>query len=220
VIRRARRSCVGTRYRVRAVRRAGWQARPVRCGDCGKELGLTRIGPRERLSTFGEASDHDAIATAGGFEDDEDVAVQLIEEGAIEVAADNGLWHGEGSCPCRAGSAVPSNCHDVLAYMGVPAQNRTKRQSTNTLERLNKGVKRRAYRVGIFLNEPAIISLTIGHLNAEPFYTTLTDVIVPRTISLRPSSLTTPDTASPQAVRMQSQDGGPRRGELYGLKGS
>ena len=49
--------------------------------------------------------------------------------------------------------------HDVLAYMGFPAQHRTKLHSTNTLERLNKEVKRRADVVGIFPNEQSIIRL-------------------------------------------------------------
>jgi transposase-like protein len=31
---------------------------------------------------------------------------------------------------------------DVLAYMGFPAQHRTKIHSTNPLERLNGGIKR------------------------------------------------------------------------------
>ncbi len=49
--------------------------------------------------------------------------------------------------------------HDVLAYMGFPAQHRTKLHSTNPLERLNKEVKRRADVVGIFPGEASIIRL-------------------------------------------------------------
>jgi putative transposase len=49
--------------------------------------------------------------------------------------------------------------HDVLAYMGFPAQHRAKLHSTNPLERLNKEVKRRADVVGIFPSEPSIVRL-------------------------------------------------------------
>src|SRR5579863_2607315 len=48
---------------------------------------------------------------------------------------------------------------DVLAYMTFPAAHRTKLHSTNTLERLNKEVKRRADVVGIFPGEASIIRL-------------------------------------------------------------
>src|SRR3712207_8118706 len=46
---------------------------------------------------------------------------------------------------------------DVLAYMAFPAQHRTKLHSANTLERLNKEVKRRADVVGIFPSEQSIV---------------------------------------------------------------
>jgi putative transposase len=49
--------------------------------------------------------------------------------------------------------------HDVLAYMGFPAQHRAKLHSTNPLERLNKEVKRRADVVGIFPSESSILRL-------------------------------------------------------------
>jgi putative transposase len=51
--------------------------------------------------------------------------------------------------------------HDVLAYMDFPAQHRVKLHSTNTIERLNKEVKRRADVVGIFPAESAIASPTM-----------------------------------------------------------
>ena len=46
--------------------------------------------------------------------------------------------------------------HDVLAFMQFPKELRSKLHSTNTLERLNKGVKRRTNVVGIFPNEVAV----------------------------------------------------------------
>ena len=49
--------------------------------------------------------------------------------------------------------------HEVLAYMAFPAQHRTKLHSTNSLERLNKEVKRRADVVGIFPSEASILRL-------------------------------------------------------------
>jgi transposase-like protein len=51
---------------------------------------------------------------------------------------------------------VDDSLDDVLAYMSFPAQHRTKLQSTNPLERLNKEIKRRADVVGVFPNEDSI----------------------------------------------------------------
>ncbi|BDA87171.1 hypothetical protein Sa4125_47130 (plasmid) [Aureimonas sp. SA4125] len=47
----------------------------------------------------------------------------------------------------------------MLAHMDFPSQHRTRIHSTNSLERLNKEVKRRADVVGIFPNEGSIIRL-------------------------------------------------------------
>jgi transposase-like protein len=49
--------------------------------------------------------------------------------------------------------------HDVLAFMAFPVRHRTKLHSTSPLERLNKGVKRRAGVVGIFPDERSIVRL-------------------------------------------------------------
>jgi transposase-like protein len=69
--------------------------------------------------------------------------------------------------------------HDVLAYMALPSQHRTKLHSTNALERLNKEVKRRADVVGIFPNEASITRL-IGAVLLEQ-----NDVYGPRVIADR-----------------------------------
>jgi putative transposase len=56
--------------------------------------------------------------------------------------------------------------HDVLAYMGFPAQPRAKLHGTNPLERLNQEVKRRANVVGTFPCE-ASITRPIGAVPLE-----------------------------------------------------
>ena len=59
----------------------------------------------------------------------------------------------------KLGTLMDESEDDVLAYMSFPAVHRTKLHSTNTLERLNKEVKRRADVVGIFPSEQSIIRL-------------------------------------------------------------
>jgi putative transposase len=55
---------------------------------------------------------------------------------------------------------------DVMAHLSFPAEHRRQIHSTNTLERLNKEIKRRTNVVGIFPNEAAAIRL-VGAILAE-----------------------------------------------------
>ena len=57
----------------------------------------------------------------------------------------------------KLGTFIDDSETDVLAHMDFPTQHRTRIHSTNSLERLNKEVKRRADVVGIFPNEGSII---------------------------------------------------------------
>ena len=59
----------------------------------------------------------------------------------------------------KLGKLMDDSEDAVLAYMAFPPQLRTKLHSVNTLERLNKEVKRRADVVGIFPPEASIIRL-------------------------------------------------------------
>ena len=59
----------------------------------------------------------------------------------------------------KLGAFIDDSEVDVLTFLDFPAPHRTKIHSTNSLERLNKEVKRRADVVGIFPNEGAIIHL-------------------------------------------------------------
>ena len=59
----------------------------------------------------------------------------------------------------KLGTFIDDSETDVLAHMDFPIQHRTRIHSTNSLERLNKEVKRRADVVGIFPNEGSIIRL-------------------------------------------------------------
>jgi transposase-like protein len=55
---------------------------------------------------------------------------------------------------------------DVLAFMSFPKEHWPQLASTNSLERLNKEIKRRSRVVGIFPNNAAIMRL-VGTLLAE-----------------------------------------------------
>lgn len=55
---------------------------------------------------------------------------------------------------------------DVLAHLHFPAEHRRQLHSTNTLERLNKEIKRRTDVIGIFPNEQAVLRL-VGAILAE-----------------------------------------------------
>ena len=66
----------------------------------------------------------------------------------------------------KLGTFIDDSETDVLAHMDFPIQHRTRIHSTNSLERLNKEVKRRADVVGIFSNEASIIRL-IGAVPLE-----------------------------------------------------
>ena len=61
-------------------------------------------------------------------------------------------------CP-KLGAFIDNSETDVLTHLDFPAQHRTRIHSTNSLERLNKEIKRRADVVGIFPNEGSIIRL-------------------------------------------------------------
>ena len=63
-----------------------------------------------------------------------------------------------GRCP-KLGAFIDASETDVLTYLDFSSQHRTRIHSTNSLERLNKEVKRRADVVGIFPNEGSIIRL-------------------------------------------------------------
>ena len=61
-------------------------------------------------------------------------------------------------CP-KLGAFIDNSETDVLTHLDFPTQHRTRIHSTNSLERLNKEIKRRADVVGIFPNEGSIIRL-------------------------------------------------------------
>ncbi|XYX40149.1 IS256 family transposase [Candidatus Erwinia dacicola] len=69
---------------------------------------------------------------------------------------------------------------EVLAYFGFPRAHRVKIHSTNTLERLNKEVKRRSHVVGIFPNEESITRLLGAVLTEQNEEWLLTDILPDR----------------------------------------
>jgi len=66
----------------------------------------------------------------------------------------------------KLGELMDDAEEDVLAFMHFPKEHWPQLSSTNTLERLNKEVKRRSRVIGIFPNDAAIVRL-LGTLMAE-----------------------------------------------------
>ena len=66
-------------------------------------------------------------------------------------------------CP-KLGTFIDDSEIDVLTHMDFPTQHRTRIHSKNSLERLNKEMKRRADVVGIFPNEGSIAPPTMLQL--------------------------------------------------------
>jgi transposase-like protein len=59
----------------------------------------------------------------------------------------------------RAATLLEDAAEDILAYRHLPVEHQRQLHSTNTLERLNKEIKRRSNVVGIFPNPAAVIRL-------------------------------------------------------------
>jgi putative transposase len=66
----------------------------------------------------------------------------------------------------KAAALIEEANEDVLAYMAFPSEHHRQLHSTNTLERLNKEIKRRSDVVGIFPNREAALRL-VGAILAE-----------------------------------------------------
>jgi putative transposase len=83
------------------------------------------------------------------MEPDRSAASQMLRHVADQL---RGKWP-------KFGTFIDDSETDVLTHLDFPVQHRTRIHSTNSLERLNKEVKRRADVVGIFPNEGSIIRL-------------------------------------------------------------
>jgi len=64
----------------------------------------------------------------------------------------------EGRWP-KAAKVLVDAQHDVLAYMAFPQEHWTRMYSTNSLERLNREVKRRTDNVGVFPDHASVMRL-------------------------------------------------------------
>lgn len=97
----------------------------------------------------------------------------------------------------RAANLMDAAEDEVLAYFDFPAVHRVKLHSTNTLERLNKEIKRRANVVGIFPNEASIRRLIGAVLMEQNEEWQLQHRYMPQHSMAEPTDTTTPEIGVP-----------------------